>query len=61
MKAPLLSLLAVTSLALADIVAKPDGSVSCTGECTAIVSGGRVTICQGKICLEIQRPKNDSK
>lgn len=51
----------ISSLAFADIVVKPDGSVSCTGECTAIISGGKVVFCQGKVCLEIQRPPKDDK
>lgn len=60
-KTLLTALLAVSSLALADIVAKPDGSVTCTGGCTVIISGGTTTFCQGKVCMEIKQPPKDDK
>jgi hypothetical protein len=60
-KTLLVALLSISSLGFADIVAKPDGSVTCTGGCTVIISGGTTTFCQGKICMEIQKPKPDNK
>lgn len=41
------------TMAFADITIKPDGTISCTGRCDGVVSGGTYTVCQGSTCVSI--------
>lgn len=41
------------TMAFADIVVKPDGTVSCTGRCDGVITGGTYTVCQGGTCVTI--------
>jgi hypothetical protein len=42
-----------STLAFADIVVKPDGTVTCTGGCTGTITGTTITMCQGGTCVTI--------
>lgn len=57
-----------STLAFADIVVKPDGTITCTGGCTGTITGSTITICQGSTCVtmstnpppkQIQKPPKD--
>ena len=42
-----------STLLFADIVVKPDGTVTCTGGCTGTITGSTITMCQGNTCVTI--------
>jgi hypothetical protein len=60
-------LMLLSSPVWADIVGKPDGSVSCSGTkeqpCYGKIGpGGEQMVCQGSLCMEIKRqpPNGDT-
>jgi hypothetical protein len=57
-----------STLVFADIVVKPDGTITCTGGCTGTITGSTITMCQGSTCVtmstnpppkQIQKPPKD--
>jgi len=68
MRIALYGLAVFSTLVFADIVVKPDGTISCTGGCTGTITGTTITMCQGSTCVtmstnpppkQIQKPPKE--